>query len=82
MRHRDVEFRWSAINNKYELVKWVKEENKREYCYVVAFFDKNKEGYDMRTIGDRFFHDKDAFFVGKHAMNFLNDMFREEEDFL
>jgi len=23
----------------------------------VAFFDKGKEGYDMRTVGDRFFFD-------------------------
>ena len=31
----------------------------------------------MRTVGDRFFEDKDAWFVGKHALAFLNDMFYE-----
>ena len=83
MRFRDVEFRWSEFNKKYELVKWYKDSNDKELCYVVAFFDETKEGYDMRTVGDRFFEDKDAWFVGKHALAFLNDMFyelqREEE---
>jgi len=81
MRFRDVEFRWSKCNNKYELVKWYKAEvdgcEEREYCYVIAFFDETKEGYDMRTVGDRFFEDKDAWIVGKHAIEFLNAMFYE-----
>jgi len=83
MRFRNIEFRWSNCNNKYELVKWQECEGK-EYCYVVAFFDKDKEGYyDLRTIGNRFFEDKDAFIVGKHAIEFLNAMsqqLRDEEE--
>jgi hypothetical protein len=82
MRFRNVEFRWSVVNKKYELIKWYKAEvdgcEEREYCYVVAFFDKDKEGYDMRTIGDRFFEDKDAFVVGKYAIEFLNETFEIE----
>jgi hypothetical protein len=31
----------------------------------------------MRTIGSRFFEDKDAFIVGKHAIEFLNAMSQE-----
>lgn len=82
MRFRDIEFRWSKINNKYELVKWYKAKvngnEERELCYVLAFFDKDKEGYyDLRTVGDRFFEDKDAWVVGKHAIEFLNAMFWE-----
>jgi hypothetical protein len=88
MRFRDIEFRWSKCNNKYELVRWYKAQivgsTKEEYCYVVAFFDKDKEGYyDLRTIGSRFFEDKDAFIVGKHAIEFLNAMsqqLRDEEE--
>jgi hypothetical protein len=38
-----------------------------EHCCVVAFFDKDKECYNMRTIGDRFFEDKDAWIVGKYG---------------
>jgi len=61
MRFREVQFRWSEFNKKYELVRWYKDCNDKELCYVVAFFDETKEGYDMRTVGDRFFEDKDAF---------------------
>jgi hypothetical protein len=75
MRFRDIEFRWCKFNNKYELVKWYKDN--KEFCYVIAFFDETKEGYDMRTVGDRFFEDKDAWIVGKHAIEFLNAMFYE-----
>ncbi len=87
MRFRDIEFRWSTCNKKYELIKWYKAEvdgcEEREYCYVIAFFDKEKECYSMRTVGSRFFEDKDAWVVGKHAIEFLNAMFaveREEEE--
>lgn len=82
MRFRDIEFRWSKCNNKYELVKWNNPPHDNT-CYVLAFFDETKEGYDMKTVGDRFFSDKDAWIVGKHAIEFLNAMFyelkREEE---
>jgi hypothetical protein len=93
MRFRDIEFRWSETNNKYELIQWyrcplMKETgtyyDHKEYCCVVAFFDKGREGYDMRTVGDRFFEDKDAWVVGKYALEFLNAIFeiekQEEED--
>ena len=82
MRFRNIEFRWSTCNKKYELIKWYKAEvdgcEEREYCYVVAFFDKEKECYSMRTISDRFFEDKDAFVVGKYALEFLNAIFEIE----
>jgi len=84
MKFRDIEFRWSSGNNKYELVKWMpqKEDSffKDPTCYVIAFFDKDKEGYNMRTIGNRFFEDKDAWVVGKYALEFLNAIFMIEQD--
>lgn len=80
MRFRNIEFRWSETNKKYELVSWYKDCNHKEFCCVVAFFDKGKEGYDMRTVGDRFFEDKDAWVVGKSAMSFLQDTFQIEKD--
>ena len=79
MRFRNIEFRWSQCNNKYELVKWFTDRENKEHCYVIAFFDKDKEGYDMRTIGDRFFEDKDAWVVGKYALGFLNEIFEIEQ---
>ena len=77
MRFRNIEFRWSKCNNKYELVKWYQNTNS-ETCYVIAFFDKEKECYSMRTIGDRFFEDKDAWVVGKYGLEFLNEIFEIE----
>jgi hypothetical protein len=84
MRFRNIEFRWSTCNNKYELVKWYQSNGSgQENCYVIAFFDKDKEGYNMKTIGDRFFEHKDAWVVGKYALEFLNAIFdieKEEEE--
>ena len=79
MRFRDVEFRYSELNKKHELVKWYKhDKDDKEFCYVLAFFDEDKDGYyDLRTVGNRFFEDKDAFIVGKHAIEFLNAMAEE-----
>ena len=34
----------------------------------------------MRTIGDRFFDDKDAWIVGKYALGFLNEIFKIEKE--
>ena len=79
MRFRNIEFRWSPVNNKYELVKWQECEGK-EYCYVIAFFDKGKEGYDLHTVGSRFFEDKDAWVVAKYGLEFLNAIFMIEQD--
>jgi len=80
MRFRNIEFRWSETNKKYELIQWYKDCNHKEFCCVIAFFDKVKEGYDMRTIGNRFFEDKDAWVVGKYGLEFLNAIFEIEND--
>ena len=79
MRFRNIEFRWSTYNKKHELIRWYKAED-RNYCYVVALFDKTNSGWDMRTISSRFFEDKDAFVVGKYAIEFLNEIFEIEKN--
>jgi len=79
MRFRNIEFLWSKVNNKHELVKWYTH-NSGDSCYVVAFFNKTTEGYDMETVGNRFFEDKDAWVVGKYALEFLNATFQIEQD--
>jgi hypothetical protein len=84
MRFRNIEFRWSTCNKKHELVKWYKAEvdgcEEREYCYTIAFFDKDNEGYNLRTVGDRFFEDTDAWVVGKYGLEFLNEIFEIEKN--
>jgi len=74
MRYGNIEFRWSEQNQSHELVKW----QGISSCYVIAFFDKGKEHYNMRTIGERFFEDDKAWLVGKHALSFLNHCFEDE----
>lgn len=79
MRLGDIEFRWGGGNKKWELIRWLKNGGKA-YCIVIAFFNKHKEGYDMRTVGNRFFADKNAWIVAKHGMTFLDACFDEEEE--
>ena len=79
MRRGDIEFRYSKTNEKHELIRWLGVGDKPT-CIVIAFFDKGKEGYDMRTVGERFFQDNNAWTVGKHALTFLNAVFELEAE--
>lgn len=38
-----------------EIVCYQRDSNDRETCYTLAFFEKTREGYDIRTIGNRLF---------------------------
>jgi acetyl-CoA carboxylase carboxyltransferase component len=39
---------------------------------VIAFFERTREGYDMRTVGERYFMgDEHAELVASYAMRFL-----------
>lgn len=69
----DMEFAYSETNKKWELCKWFDDKTK----YVVAFFDKGSEGYDMRTVGMRFF-EHDSWNIAKRGMKFLAVLFEEE----
>jgi len=80
MRFRNIEFRWNNYNQKHELLRWYEDIPGKEICYVIAFFDKGKEGYDLRTVGSRFFEDKDAWVVAKYGLEFLNAIFMIEQD--
>ena len=75
MKYNNLEFQWSDVNERYELVKW-----EGSSCFVIAFFEKHKEGYDMRTVGNRFFEHEGAFLIAKHALCFLNEVFKERGD--
>lgn len=81
MRYGNIEFRWSDCNKKYELIRWFEDQHgfKPPWCTVIAFFQKDKEGYNMVTVGNRFFEDEDAWLVGKHALGFLQDVFKLED---
>lgn len=44
-----------------EIVCYQRSDSGRESCYTLAFFEKTKEGYDLRTVGTRLI---DAFSEG------------------
>jgi hypothetical protein len=76
MKLRQIEFRYGKINKAYELVRWYSD----DHCFVIAFFERHSEGYDMRTVGERYFAaGPDAAIVASHALAFLNAHFDEEK---
>lgn len=59
LRIDDIECRMVCSNTegKYEIIRWEKKKDNesQEYCYVVAFMNPDKEGYDIESVGKRFF---------------------------
>lgn len=63
-----------------EIIKWERDDEK-QYCFAVAYWTRDKEGYDLRFVGDRPF-DKDidsASFMSlaKTGQDLLDIMFTE-----
>ena len=56
----NIEFRWSVTNDSFELVRWIQPQvdltRDTEYCVVICFFNKQSEGYNMKTVGNRYAH--------------------------
>lgn len=46
-----------------EIVCYQRDDAGRETCYTLAFFEKTREGYDLRTIGPRLFDEMNAFHI-------------------
>lgn len=53
-----------------EIVCYQRSDSGRESCYTLAFFEKTKEGYDLRTVGTRLI---DAFSDGLIDNNLFID---------
>ena len=53
-----------------EIVCYQRSDNRGEFCFTVAFFEKTKEGYDLRTVGTRLI---DAFAEGVIDNNLFID---------
>ncbi|MBQ2396620.1 MAG: hypothetical protein II304_06185 [Bacteroidales bacterium] len=53
-----------------EIVCYQRSDSGRESCYTLAFFEKTKEGYDLRTVGTRLV---DAFADGVIDNNLFID---------
>lgn len=83
MRQGNIEFKWGAINKAWELLEYYKDPSDKEYCIVIAFFEKDSEGYYMKTVGNRYFNVKDEKalnLVAKTAMYFLTEKFKEDQE--
>lgn len=84
LRVSRVEFRWSDINKKYEMLRWHNRDDGYEFCTVIAFFHHQSEGYDMRTVGRRYEEAlrewPDAVQITtRYAFDFLQARFNAEE---
>lgn len=63
-RKGDIGLRGKISSNEErspEIVCYQRSDDGRESCYTLAFFEKTKEGYDLRTVGTRLI---DAFADG------------------
>lgn len=63
-RKGDIGLRGKISSNEEqspEIVCYQRSDSGRESCYTLAFFEKTKEGYDLRTVGTRLI---DAFADG------------------
>lgn len=70
--------RWSSFNMGYEFVRY---EGNTESHYVIAFYRETSEGYDLRTVGDRFWqHGTDSMILAGAFMETLTKYKMLEED--
>ena len=93
MRYKNVEFRQSGVkdSNGYatdadrhsEIIAWnYIEDYDKETCYTICWLKSDKEGYYMKTVGDRYveYEDMEALnHVAKYALRSLNVQFEFEE---
>ena len=61
----DLEFRWNEnCDRNAEIVRWQDSETLGKFCYTLAWWVKDNEGYDLHFIGSRPLNDevdKDCF---------------------
>ena len=47
-------------NYTIELLKWIKREKDKPYCFTIAYWRYTNEEYELRIVGDRIFKDIDV----------------------
>ncbi|MCP4355979.1 MAG: hypothetical protein GY793_10200 [Proteobacteria bacterium] len=64
-------------HNRAEIVKWANDTENKEYCWIVAYWNKGKEGYDLQFVGGRPFDvDSELFMtLAKQGQQILDDAF-------
>lgn len=51
IRRGNLEVRWTQTSP--EIIEWCEEEGKEEYCYTLAWWREDKEGFQMEFCGSR-----------------------------
>lgn len=70
-------------NETIDFVYWKKDGTGRDYCFSLAYFERHKEGYDLKFVGDnpfKYISKEDLPFVWdalSEAQKVLNDFFAE-----
>lgn len=80
LRTKNVLFSYSMSNKAYQVQELVDVKNGQEMWNVVCFFEFDKEGPYMKTVGSRFIeskHSKEIVLVSYYATKFLQEAFDE-----
>ena len=84
MRYKNVEFRPATEDRHAEIVACVYNHDRDEETYfTLCWIKEDRDGYYMKTIGDRYveYEDMEALnHVAKYAMRSLNVQFEFEEN--
>lgn len=86
----DLEFRSTEGFSKgdiyYEIVRWKKDKSPnvepgKEFCYSLAIWERDKEGFYLRFVGDRPFEVADDFMkLAATGQAFLDMIFKLQEE--
>jgi hypothetical protein len=80
----NLEFRYAVDNRSPEIVCWEKnEQGSGEYCYTLLFYDRCKEGFNVRFVGARPFeyeNQERLWALMRYGDRVLDALFRLEND--
>jgi hypothetical protein len=87
MRIKDIEVRtcgdgllMNGPHKQAEIIRWFKRDGSSDYCIVVAYWTKTKEGWDLKFVGNRPFEVEHGEFMraAEFGQKFLEDQSEEE----
>jgi hypothetical protein len=66
----------SEPHDRAEIVKWGSD-NKERHCFTVAYWEKSKDGYNLKFVGNRPFEIDTILFmdIAKQGQRILDDIF-------
>jgi len=78
LRLNGLEFR-SCSDNRFEIIQWEVNNEKKEYCYSVAYWEESSEGHELRFVGNRPFkvNLEDFMFIAKFGQSYLDKGYAE-----